>query len=70
MTQVFSAPNAAQLIEKAIPKLMQGDWGDGEETVCMMSALVSGAKSDDECVSAGWPRWLSVLNHTLTQEAE
>ena len=37
--------------------LRRGDWGAGE-VVCAMSALVPGAESIDDCVAAGWPKWL------------
>ena len=62
---IFSIPNAVELITAAKPILKRGRWGDGKAAVCMMSALQPGAKSDDDCVTAGWPEWLSVLNHQL-----
>ena len=43
------------------PILKRGGWGDGVEAVCLMSALVPGATSVDECVTAGWPEWLPEL---------
>ena len=38
--------------------LEQGSWGDGLSTVCAMSAMVPGATTTTECVTAGWPEWL------------
>lgn len=46
-------------------KLKSGSWGDGNSAVCMMSALVSGAQSADNCATAGWPMWLAELNVSL-----
>ena len=45
-------------------ELEAGSWG-GAEAVCMMSGLVAGAKSTTDCVTAGWPEWLSDLNISL-----
>jgi hypothetical protein len=61
----FHWPNAERKIKEAMPMLTRGGWGDGTETVCLMSALVSGASSGKDCVTAGWPEWLSILNHNL-----
>jgi len=63
MTQIID-PNAAAKIEAAQPKLHAGSWG-GTESVCMMSALVSGAQGVEDCVTAGWPEWLAELNVSL-----
>jgi len=41
--------------------LIQDVWEadlNGKTHVCMMSALVPGAKIDTDCVTAGWPSWL------------
>ena len=38
-------------------RLTRGTWGDGER-VCAMSAMVPGARSEADCVAAGWPAWL------------
>lgn len=47
-------------------ELQAGSWGDeATHAVCMMSGLVPGAHSVDDCVTAGWPRWLAALNVTL-----
>ena len=62
MTTTFSQPDAAKRIAHA--NLKSGSWG-GTDAVCMMSALVSGAKSTDDCVTAGWPKWLADLNVSL-----
>ena len=56
----FCKPNAVELIEAAKPTMRRGSWA-----VCMMSVLEPGARSDADCVTAGWPEWLSILNHTL-----
>jgi hypothetical protein len=40
-------------------KLTQGSWGDGKETACMMSAIAG--LSIDDCVAAGWPKWLAEI---------
>lgn len=60
-------PQAAAKIEAAKGKLKSGSWG-GIGTVCMMSAMVSGAQSTDDCVTAGWPEWLAELNVYLFDE--
>ena len=62
---MFSVENASQIIESARPILKRGDWGNGTDAVCMMSAMVRGARSDEDCVTAGWPEWLSTVNHVL-----
>lgn len=57
-------PDAPDRIRAAIDAgiLKGGDWGDGTEAVCMMSALVAGADSTEDCVTAGFPRWIAELN--------
>ena len=50
--------NGTELLESA--KLKRRSWG-GVDTVCMMSALVPGAQSTDDCETAGWPLWLADL---------
>ena len=42
--------------------LRQGSWGDGYEQACLMSALVSEAKSESDCAAQGWPLWLAELS--------
>ncbi|MCY4655155.1 MAG: hypothetical protein OXC95_18575 [Dehalococcoidia bacterium] len=42
-------------------KMVRRHWGDGRDSYCIMNALVPGAKSIDDCVAAGWPRWLASL---------
>ena len=42
--------------------LKAGGWGDGTHAVCMMSAIVNGAHGANDCVTAGWPEWLVLLN--------
>lgn len=61
----FQVSNATALIEAARPRLVRGEWGNGTDAVCMMSALVKGARSDVDCVTAGWPEWLAILNPAL-----
>lgn len=60
----LSFPTAPDAIRAAINSgiLKAGDWGDGTEAVCMMSAIVRGAQSRADCVTAGWPEWLAGLN--------
>jgi hypothetical protein len=41
--------------------IKQGAWGDGHERACLMSALVSGAKREEDCVAQGWPLWLAEI---------
>ena len=67
MTYQTIDTNAADKIRAAIDAgiLKAGSWGDGTESVCMMSALVSGADSTNYCVTAGWPKWLASLNVSL-----
>ena len=57
-------PDAVDKIEAAHAAglLKAGNWGDGNDAVCMMSAMVPGAKSTGDCVTAGWPEWLAALN--------
>jgi hypothetical protein len=57
-------PTAADKIEAAHPRLRAGEWG-GTHTVCMMSALVRGAGGIQDCVTAGWPKWLAALNVSM-----
>ena len=38
--------------------LVQHSWGDGINTLCLMSALVPYARSYKDCRNAGWPTWL------------
>jgi hypothetical protein len=64
MTTQLIDPNAAAKIEAAKGKLRPRSWG-GTDAVCMMSAMVSGAQSTDDCVTAGWPKWLAELNVRL-----
>jgi hypothetical protein len=64
MTTQLIDPQAAAKIEAAKGKLKSGSWG-GTDSVCMMSAMVSGAKSTKDCVTAGWPKWLAELNVDL-----
>lgn len=61
MTLTLIDPNATEKIFANRHRLRAGSWG-GQETVCMMSALVSGAKGRTDCVTAGWPEWLADLN--------
>lgn len=65
--QITIDPTAADKLRAAIEAgtLKAGSWGDGNDTVCMMSALVSGADSTSDCVTAGWPEWLVSLNVSL-----
>lgn len=41
--------------------VQQGSWGDGHERACLMSAVVSDAKSEDDCAAQGWPLWLAEM---------
>ena len=52
------APDAVARLDQWRGKMRQGNWGDGVERVCLMSALVPGARNAQECVTAGWPEWL------------
>ena len=65
--QITIDPTAADKLRAAIEAgtLKAGSWGDGNHTVCMMSALVRGAKMPSDCVTAGWPEWLVSLNISL-----
>ena len=38
-----------------------GGWGDGRERACLMSALVTGATSEQDCAAQGWPLWLAEI---------
>ncbi len=60
--------DAPERLEARRPILKRGDWGDGVEAVCLMSALVPGATSMEDCVTAGWPEWLPGLVVTLYDE--
>ena len=63
----FSDPHMAQRIAAATDAgtLKRGEWGNGTDAVCMMSAAVPGASSSEDCVTAGWPEWLADLNVSL-----
>ena len=50
--------DAVRIVEERKNQFMRGRWGDGLSAVCLMSALVPGARSHEDCVSAGWPEWL------------
>ena len=67
MTNILIDPKAVEKITSSRPKLAAKSWG-GNETVCMMSALVSGASGIKDCVTAGWPEWLVSLNINLFDE--
>ena len=41
-------------VSHLLPILHRGDWGDGVEAVCAMSALVAGADDVSDCITAGW----------------
>lgn len=41
--------------------IQQGSWGDGHERACLMSAIVFGAKSTEDCAAQGWPMWLAEM---------
>lgn len=41
--------------------IIQDDWGDGRERACLMSALVTGATSEEDCAANGWPLWLAEM---------
>lgn len=60
-------PDALPRIRAAIDAgiLKAGNWGDGNDAVCLMSAAAPGARNTDDCVTAGWPAWLSGLNILL-----
>ena len=64
MTTITIDTHAEEKIKASRHKLRAGSWG-GSETVCMMSALVAGADSAKDCVTAGWPLWLAELNVAL-----
>ena len=51
-------PNAVELIEDSRGRMIQGSWSSGDGT-CVLGALVPGATEIDDCVTAGWPRWLA-----------
>ena len=72
MTNILTIPvDPARLdAAHAAGKLKQSTWGDGFNTVCMMSALVPGAYSSQSCVTAGWPEWLVELNIRMFDGAE
>lgn len=42
--------------------IRQGLWGDGQNRACLMSAVVTGATSANDCAAAGWPMWLAELS--------
>lgn len=67
MTTTIIDPNAVEKIRAAIASgaLKSGSWGNGTDAVCMMSAMVSGATSAEDCTTAGWPEWLAKLNVNL-----
>lgn len=60
-TRLLIDPDAASKIIANRERLRPRAWG-GNDAVCMMSALVSGAQSTKDCVTQGWPEWLATLN--------
>jgi len=60
-------PEALPHIRAAIDAgiLKDGTWGNGTDAVCMMSAVVTGAENEGDCVATGWPAWLVRLNVSL-----
>lgn len=62
---LYQMPDAVAKIKAARPILKVGSWGDGNDSVCMMSALISGAQSVGDCMTAGFPQWLAALNVSL-----
>ena len=53
------APEGAAAIDHEDGRIRRGTWGDGENSVSMLSALVPGARSIADCQRAGWPLWLA-----------
>lgn len=53
------APRGAAAISHEDNHIRRETWGDGENSVSMLSALVPGAKSIADCEEAGWPLWLA-----------
>ena len=53
------APIGAAAIDHEDSRIRRESWGDGENSVSMLSALVPGAKSIADCQRAGWPLWLA-----------
>ena len=52
----------AGLIAAAQSGLQRRTWGDDENgTCCILSALVPGAASLEECERSGWPRWFAAV---------
>ena len=72
MTNILTIPVDPSRLEAAHAAgiLKQGGWGDGTHAVCMMSALVPGAKNSEACVTDGWPAWLVSLNISMFDRAE
>jgi hypothetical protein len=72
MTNILTIPVDPSRLDAAHAAgiLKQGAWGDGTDAVCMMSALVPGARSNEACVTAGWPEWLVALNIGMFDDAE
>lgn len=60
----FVIKSAVELIDaaEAEGRLKLVYWNNSSNYVCMMAALQPGAKSVDDCVAAGWPEWLVLLN--------
>jgi len=52
-------PPGAGIIAAARPALRRRTWGDEAGVACMLSAFVPGARSIEDCVRAGWPRWFA-----------
>lgn len=53
------APRGAAAIDHEDGRISREPWGDGKNSVSMLSALVPGAKSIADCQRAGWPLWLA-----------
>ena len=61
MTTITLVPDAVDKIESAKPNLNLGHFGDVDDDVNLLQALVPGATCIEDCVAAGWPDWLALL---------
>ena len=57
---IILVPDGPKKFATARPRLRRGSWGDGASSLCLVAALVPGARNFGDCVDP-WPEWLPML---------
>ena len=63
MAAIILVPDALERLAAARPILQRGSWGGGTGSLCLVAALVPGARNFGDC--ATWPDWMPMLCATL-----